>query len=312
MNDLRYVVRKGTRLAFQGRNSVALILGDSAMEMTVDLLLVAMVFSEPATVAQAFAALDIECDMEDFAQAVRALLDRGIIESERQAPSTSLLDVLAPRVDWERLTTHLRRGDLVVIPEAFPPDFAREVQRDLLTTYWKTGDGQGFLYSSVESLDGRSDALTRVHDLWQASKPGMAALSGEDCDGESRASASWYRPRDYASPHDDSASRRNSVAFNWYLSENWKVTWGGSLFWGPTGQHVFPLFNTVVLWKVLPSNVHAVCSVSPHATSRRIAVNGFWKRSVAFDPLLAPSVVDAPLVTRRSYDVGDGSTVVVL
>jgi hypothetical protein len=308
----RYVVKEGVRLAFKGRESVALILRDAALEMSIDLFLIAMAFAMPTTIEQAYRLLEPDGNLEEFDRAVRQLLDQGVLEQERTRDQASLIELLSSRVDKAILSAHLRRGDLVVIPDAFPMDLAKEVQRDLLATYWKTSDGQGFLYSAVESLDGRSPTLTRVHDMWQASKSVMTELSGEDCSGESRASASWYRQRDFASPHNDSTSRSKSVAFNWYLADDWKVNWGGSLFWGPTGQHIFPLFNTVVLFKVLPTNVHAVCSVSTQAMSRRIAVNGFWQRSVPFDPLLIPSTASAPLVTRQTYDVGDGNSAVVV
>ncbi len=312
MMPVKYVVREGVRFAFQSSRSVALVLLDSALEVSLDLFLIAMAFSEPSTIEHAYSTLDVDGPIELFETHVQSLLDRRILEQERERDIPSLLSLLSPRVELSLVAAHLRRGDLVVIPDAFPVDLAESIRADLLTASWKTSQSQGFTYSAVESLEGRSPILTKIHDMWQASKQDMTNLSGEDCSGESRASGSWYRPGDFATPHNDSAAGRKVVAFNWYLAKDWKPEWGGSLFWCPSGQHVYPLFNTLVMFRVSPSNLHAVCNVSPFAMGQRLAINGFWNRPVDFDPLLAPATQERRLVTQPAYLFDDDRSAVVV
>lgn len=312
--DMKYTVKEGLRFAVQGPETVAVILGSAALDIPVDLLHIAMAFARPSTVESAYRTLDVDSDLQSFASAVDTLIARGVLEPVRDRRAPSLLTLLSSRIDREVLREHLSNGRLVVIPDAFPVEFAEAVYADLIATPWLARDAQGFRYCAVDLLDGRSETLTRLHNMWQASRDDMTDVSGTDCSGGSRASAAWYRPGDYSVPHNDTRSGVKAVAFNWYLTKDWREDWGGSLFWCPTGQHVYPLFNTLSLFRVMPSNLHAVCHVSPRALGRRMSINGFFQKDIDFDPFLAlPESAAAPLVTRPIYgfDGGDNSVVVL-
>ena len=55
----------------------------------------------------------------------------------------------------------------------------------------------------------------------------------------------------------------------------------------------------MMIFNVMPANVHFVCPVAPVATSKRITVNGFWSYS---EPLSRPTPVDpSAVVSPRAY-----------
>jgi Rps23 Pro-64 3,4-dihydroxylase Tpa1-like proline 4-hydroxylase len=144
----------------------------------------------------------------------------------------------------------------------------------------------------------------------------MSRISGRDCSGEAGAAAAWYRPGEYALPHDDSvADQARSVAYIWYLTKDWQQEWGGSLFWCPTGQYLRPSFNVLTIFNVIPSNVHFICPVALTATAKRLSVNGFWHRSERGSPakrISAEATVSPPAYGQAASDVPELTPVIVL
>lgn len=245
-----------------------------SVELTVDMLQVVLAFSTPSTIETVHSAMDTECDIEHFSKIVADLVARGLLLEVRETPS--LIAMLVDRVDRRSLATALNAGALVVIPDAFPVDLAERVWHDLHNAPWSPREGEGYRYAATSLLSSDSPNLRLMHDAWRASKGDLSDLLGETFRVDSHASASWYRPGDYASPHSDSVTGMKAVGFNWYLAKEWRREWGGSLFWCPTGQRVVPRFNTVVLFRVNRASMHAVCTVEPSALHRRLAITGFW------------------------------------
>src|SRR5206468_8779742 len=87
----------------------------------------------------------------------------------------SLGDVLAPRLFSDvgmvkRMADWMRQGRALVIPDAFPTDFAEQVHRDLdAQTEWDTQQaGHDFFHFHnyvISVVRGRSTALTECHEL---------------------------------------------------------------------------------------------------------------------------------------------------
>src|SRR5439155_23837068 len=104
-----------------------------------------------------------------------------------------------------------------------------------------------------------------------ATRPFIGELSSHDCTWDAYAAAAWYRPDEYALPHDDSGiDMSRSVAYIWYLTKDWRPEWGGALFWCPTGQYISPRFNVVVMFKVKASNMHLGSVVAPARKAKGI------------------------------------------
>jgi hypothetical protein len=310
--DIAYRVNPRIASSIRTSDSVTIRGAGEPFELSLALFQLLLVFAEPKTVRQAFDSLDVDVDLDEFGGIVDDLVDRGLLHGEPAVDDAhGLQQLLSPRVFSDpamvdRLGTWLRQGRAIVIPDALPQDFAEDVHRDLSrSTRWSVVEGGHdffhFRTSTITELEGQTPALTECSRVFgsPATRRFVADLSGHDCSGKPHVTAAWYRPGEYALPHDDTGIKGRSVACVWYLTKDWRQEWGGAFFWCPTGQYLLPRFNTLVLFNVRPSSVHLVCPVAPTATSRRIAINGFWSRS---DPCPQPTPVDpSAVVSPRAY-----------
>lgn len=315
--------------SFKSPDSMAVFGPGVAMELSLSLLEVVMAFAEAKSARQAYQALDVDVDVEQFGTLVRHLSERGVLlPVQGGVDEPDLSQMLNPRVSGdaalvEKIGGWIRQGRAILIPDALPAEFAEEVHRDLdRSTRWTLSEGghDFFHYrnSVIGRIDGLSVALTRCHRLFAsaATRRFVAGISGQDCSGEAHVAAAWYRPYEYALPHNDAAGNSlRSVAYIWYLAKDWRREWGGALFWCPTGQYVSPAFNVLVMFSAVPSNFHFVCPVSPATTAKRLTINGFWHRSEPVD-LPGPPAPDAR-VSPRAYgapapDARDAASILVL
>jgi hypothetical protein len=214
------------------------------------------------------------------------------LEPSRQAPaqeciSSVLSGELTANAALRRgLAAALKQGKLCVIRDAFAEGFADGVAEALQSDGgWRSCRDldQPFFHYSHHVLGDPEEyggELLRCFQIFasERTRAFMTRLCGVDCGGEAAFGASLYLPGDYLLPHSGQGGSR-SVAYMWYLSRDWDVRWGGHLFWCPTGTHVKPTFNTLVLFRVSAQTMHLVCPVSPFAQSRGLAVNGWWTRS---------------------------------
>lgn len=285
----------------------------SPIEITLPVFQVLMTFSEAITIREAFSTMDVDVDLDEFCRIVATLIDHGLLWREPPVDETlDLRKLLNPRVlgsngGEKELSAWMRQGKAILIPNALDEELAEAAHRDLQAAdRWiiSTGEHDFFHYRNLvlERLEERSLALSRCRQLF-GSRPTrrfIEELSSEDCSGDTNVSASWYRPGEYALPHDDSSTGDpRSVAFIWYLTKHWRREWGGSLFWCPTGQYICPSFNSLLMFRVIPSNMHLVCPVSPNATQKRLAINGFWHRG-SQTPRAAPTMSDS-FVSPQAY-----------
>lgn len=305
--DTSYRVNPRIVSSIRSADSVAIRGAGEPFELSL-----ALVFADQKTVRQAFDSLDVDVELAEFRAIVDDFVDRGLLDRDRpDDDARGLQHVLDPRIVAEpamidRLGAWLRQGRAIIIPDALPRDLAEDVHRDLSrSTRWSVVEGghDFFHYrtSTITALEGHTPALTECSRLFRspATRRFIADLSGHDCAGKPHVAAAWYRPGEYALPHDDSAIKGRSVAYVWYLTKDWRQEWGGAFFWCPTGQYLLPGFNTLMIFNVLPANVHLVCPVAPIATSQRITINGFWSRP---EPFPRPTPVDpSAVVSPRAY-----------
>jgi hypothetical protein len=65
-----------------------------------------------------------------------------------------------------------------------------------------------------------------------------------------------------------------------------------------------PRFNALVMFRVMPTNIHLVCPVASAADQKRLTINGFWNRARRSEPVpahpandfVSPRVTGAPAV----------------
>lgn len=145
-----------------------------------------------------------------------------------------MMDYLNPKLfenpeTLEEIGRRLKRGDLVVIRDAFQADFAEYVWNDLSRDDipWKLHEDYadyGFTYHhhNVYDWEDYTPAMKETYAIFDhvETKKWMTDLSGRDCMGEDNpsGSASRYFPGDYSLPHTDHDTER-TVAFVWHLSK---------------------------------------------------------------------------------------------
>jgi len=178
-------------------------------------------------------------------------------------------------------------GELIVIRNAFEPDFAERMYRSLDScTSWRPFEGyeEDFSYHhhNLYHPEEYPTDLAWCSKIFGSSRTNewVTRLSGRSCVGPAQFSASWYLPGDYSLPHNDIAESdeksTRQVAFVWHLAKDWRSEWGGALYWCARAYYLPPVFNTLLLFNVGPGSNHFVTHVSPYAQGKRLAINGWW------------------------------------
>jgi hypothetical protein len=135
----------------------------------------------------------------------------------------------------EDITRRLQAGDLVVIKDAFRPEFAEMVFTELSASSvaWELNeayfpDGYAHLHNNVYERSSWSARLNSTLDMFaaKASRAFISKLTGRDCTGDTTGAPSWYDTGHHSLPHTDWVGQR-TVAYVWHLSKNWKPEWGG-------------------------------------------------------------------------------------
>jgi Rps23 Pro-64 3,4-dihydroxylase Tpa1-like proline 4-hydroxylase len=287
-------------------DSLTIFGAGNPLQLPITVFQALMAFAEPRTAPQAFAVLDVDIELGEFCVLVEQLAERGLLRPHQPADDDRglqhMLDasLMSDAAAIDRLAAAMRQGRAIVIPDALPSELAEQAHRDLChSAHWAPSEGgHDFFHYRACGMDrpqDQSPTLAHCSQLFQsnATRRFMAELSGQDCAGVVSIAAAWYRPGEYALPHDDTAANTpRSVAFVWYLTKRWQREWGGSLFWCPTGQYIVPTFNTLVMFNVTPANLHFICPVAQGATERRLTLSGFWNRAEPHAPVAPGSPAD--------------------
>ena len=179
----------------------------------------------------------------------------------------------------------LRSGEVVVLRDAFRPEFAEMVHAELSAKQvaWELNedyfpDGYAHRHHNVYDHSTWSARLNTTLGVFAhaASQRFMQELTGRDCSGKTTGAPSWYKEGDHSLPHTDWVGQR-TVSYVWHLSKGWKPEWGGALYWARNDHAVatYPAsFNTLVLFSVTTRSAHFVTTVSPHHKGQRLTFNG--------------------------------------
>ena len=93
-----------------------------------------------------------------------------------------------------------------------------------------------------------------------------------------RVQASYYRPGDFLTVHDDSHRKDHRlVAFTLGFTRRWRPDWGGQLLFhdaeGNVTRGLAPGFNVLTLFKV--PTAHSVAQVASYAEAKRLSLTGW-------------------------------------
>jgi len=182
----------------------------------------------------------------------------------------------------------LRAGEVVVLKDAFRPEFAEATYRELKSknvpwvvneAYYE--DGYANCHLNVYDSGQWSARLNRTFEVFASpeTRRWIGELTQRDCSGECTGAPSKYRSGDHSLPHTDWVGQR-TVAYVWHLSQGWRPEWGGALYWAHNdhAKATFPsTFNQLCLFSVTTTSAHFVTTVSPHAKAQRLAFNGWWQ-----------------------------------
>jgi hypothetical protein len=196
------------------------------------------------------------------------------------------------RVALASAIPRMQAGELIVIRDAFEPDFAERMYRSLdRCTTWRPYEATRRIFRIIITISTTRRSIRRTspgaprYSPRRSTKAWATRLSGRSCAGPAQFSAAWYLPGDYSLPHNDIAESGESfdrqvvnrqVAYVWHLAKDWRSEWGGALYWCARAWYLAPVFNTLVLFNVGTESNHFVTHVSPYAQGKRLAINGWW------------------------------------
>lgn len=106
------------------------------------------------------------------------------------------------------------------------------------------------------------------------------AVTGEAGLTKVDAQATWYRPGDFLTLHDDHGVGERRAAYTLGFTKGWRPDWGGQLLFhdedGQITRGLTPKFNTLTLFKV--PRLHSVAPVASYAGAPRLSIVG-WLRN---------------------------------
>lgn len=115
-------------------------------------------------------------------------------------------------------------------------------------------------------------------------------LAGDKSIRKVDAQATYYRPGDFLTLHDDddqAADGRRRAAYTLGLSRRWRPDWGGQLAFhdanGDVSRALQPGFNVLTVFKV--PRQHSVMPVAPYAGGPRLSITGWFRND---PPVQAP------------------------
>ena len=215
---------------------------------------------------------------------------------------TSVLDYFNPAIKItdpdviSKMQASLQKGNLVVIRDAFIPEFAEHVWQDMhseerLWTPFVSIKSNGHNFYK-HRLENKTEIMYQTYDVFShlESRLFFTMLSGRNCMSSKQFSAlpSLYKSGDFSNLHTDRVSTR-SVTFLWQLSKNWKPEYGGAFYWNNAqyyrNGYIHPSFNTLVLFSVTSNSTHGVTYVTNAAdkdelNAKRLTFGGWYNSDV--------------------------------
>lgn len=172
------------------------------------------------------------------------------------------------------------------------PEALRAMGREALVekakaalTAARSGFGFSYLaYPIIEALLAGRDPGHPTHELVRVlnsdeARDFCAAVAGETGVTKIDAQATWFRPGDYLTLHNDTGVGERRAAYTIGLTRDWRTDWGGQLLFhdeaGDVTRGLKPGFNVLTLFKT--PQWHTVATVAPYAGAPRLSITG-WLR----------------------------------
>ena len=163
--------------------------------------------------------MDVQLALDELTQGEDASIEKYLNPKLFEDPET-----------MQGISRQLRSGDVVILRDAFRPEFAEMVHAELndKNVAWELNeayfkDGYHHHHHNVYDRASWSARLNQTAAMFAtpASQGFMQQLTGRDCTGETQGSPSWYQAGDHSLPHTDWVGQR-TVAYVWHLSKDWR------------------------------------------------------------------------------------------
>lgn len=199
------------------------------------------------------------------------------------ADAEAVAGLLEP-LTWNIVAPDEKAETLVITPEVIQKFGEAQVRQFLQGALRRAGKTFSFVHMSYALQDEYLRApATPIHRTTQFLESrdfldfggrviGAPAVTGV------RVQASYYRPGDFLTVHDDSHRKDHRLAaFTLGFTRRWRPDWGGQLLFhdadGNVTRGLAPGFNVLTLFKV-PA-VHSVAQVASYADAKRLSLTGW-------------------------------------
>ncbi|ATC25727.1 proline hydroxylase [Caulobacter vibrioides] len=223
--------------------------------------------------------LPIEAFAERFAQ--DGYVQIPVFLAPQDAETVAAL--LEP-LTWNIVAPDEASETLVITPEVIKKFGEAQVRQFLQGALKRAARGFSFVHMSYALQDEYLRApQTPVHRATEFLESrafldfGGLVIGAPDVTGV-RVQASYYRPGDFLTLHDDSHRQDHRLAaFTLGFTRRWRPDWGGQLLFhnaeGDVTRGFAPGFNVLTLFKV--PTAHSVAQVASYAEAKRLSLTGW-------------------------------------
>ena len=185
---------------------------------------------------------------------------------------------------WNIVAPDETSETLVITPEVIKTFGEAQVRQFLQGALKRAATGFSFVHMSYALQDEyQRSAEARIHRATQFLQSedfldvGRRVIGAPAVTGV-RVQASYYRPGDFLTLHDDSHRKDTRLAaFTLGFTRNWRADWGGQLLFhdaeGNVTRGFQPAFNVLTLFKVPAA--HSVAQVASYAAAKRLSLTGW-------------------------------------
>lgn len=188
------------------------------------------------------------------------------------------------KLTWNIVAPDETSETLVITPEVIKKFGEPQVRQFLQGAIRRAGKGFSFVHLSYALQDEHQRAPgDRIHRATQFLESPAFLEFGRRVIGAPvvagvRAQASYYRPGDFLTLHDDSHRRDDRLAaFTLGFTRGWRADWGGQLLFhdadGNVSRGFRPEFNVLTIFKV--PRPHSVAQVASYAEAKRLSLTGW-------------------------------------
>jgi SM-20-related protein len=204
------------------------------------------------------------------------------------AVADALAQILEQAAPWDLALSTPDGKDEVLNRAAIQALGREKLSEKVNAVALRAASGFAYCYLCYPMIDARlkgRDPGHPLHDLTDFINSPQFLEFGRRVIGAAKitkadAQATFYRPNDFLSLHNDLGSEdQRRAAYTLGFTRKWRPDWGGQLLFhdeaGDITRGLSPGFNVLTLFKV--PTLHSVAPVAPYAAAQRLSVVG-WLR----------------------------------